>query len=503
MAGNTIERVPTGINGFDHIALGGLPARRSTLVSGTTGSGKTLFAVEFLARGITHHDEAGVFVTFEETAADIRRNSASLGFPLEEWERDRRWAFVDVSADIGEDAPVIGAFDFGGLLARIRHAVQQTGARRVAVDSLGAIFTRFADFSTVRHELHQIASALKELGVTAVLTAERPEEYNGVTRYGVEQFVLDNVIILRNVLQHGRRSRTVEIVKFRGASHRTGEWLFTIDPRDGIVVVPLAFLAPSGRTSLERVTSGNRELDEMCGGGFYRDALVILSGPSGTGKTLASLCFAAAAFGEGKKCLFRTFDETEGQLFRNAAGLGLDLQAMRESGLLHVVSGYPEEASPEEHFLQLRRTIEEFAPSRLVIDSLSALERAVAPRALFDFVIALVALLRQNEITTLLTATPSGRLMPAGMSTLDMEIAGLADVSILLQYVERVGEIHRAIVVLQSRGSSHDQSIREITIDETGMHIGEPLRDISQVLTGNMRTDDRWAPPRPGETEGR
>jgi circadian clock protein KaiC len=500
--GSAIERIPTGINGFDHVALGGLPARRSTLVSGTTGSGKTLFAVEFLARGITHFNEPGVFVTFEETAADIRRNSASLGFPIEEWEDGRRWAFVDASAGVGEDAPAVGAFDFGGLLARIQHAVHQTGAHRVALDSLGAIFTRFADFSTVRHEVYQIAAALKELGVTAVLTAERPEEYDGVTRHGVEQFVLDNVIILRNVLQQGRRSRTVEIVKFRGARHRTGEWLFTIDPRDGIVVVPLAFMAPPGQTSLERVSSGNSELDEMCGGGFYRDAIVMLSGPSGTGKTLTSLRFAATAFADGEKCLFRTFDETKGQLSRNAAGWGLDLQEMQASGLLKVVSGYPEEASPEDHFLQLRRAIEEFAPSRLVIDSLSALERAVAPRALFDFVIALVTLLRQNEITTLLTATPSGRLMPVGMSTIGMEIAGLTDVSILLQYVERVGEIHRAIVVLQSRGSFHDQSVREITIDETGMHIGAPLRDISQVLTGSARPENAWAPPRLGETEG-
>jgi circadian clock protein KaiC len=501
MAGsNPIERIPTGINGFDHVALGGLPAHRSTLVSGTTGSGKTLFAVEFLSRGITHFGEPGVFVTFEETATDIRRNVASLGFPIGQWEGEHRWAFVDASAGIGEEAPAVGAFDFGALLARIQHAVRQTGAQRVSLDSLGAIFTRFADFSTVRHELFQIASTLEDLGVTSVLTAERPEEYDGVTRYGVEQFVLDNVILLRNVLQRGRRSRTVEIVKFRGAPHRTGEWLFTIDPQDGIVVVPVAFLTPSGHASLERVTSGNGKLDEMCGGGFYRDAIILISGPSGTGKTLTSLRFVSAGLAAGERCLICTFDETQEQLFRNAAGWGLDLKAMRDSGLLRVVSGYPEEASPEDHFLRLRRAIEEFAPSRLVIDTLSALERVVSPRSLFDFVIALMAVLRQKEITTVLTASPTGRLMPAGTSTVTGEIAGLADVWILLEYMERVGEIRRAITVLQSRASAHDQSVREVTIDEAGMRIGDPLRGISHVLRGTVGTARLW--PDTEETEG-
>ncbi|MEU3165409.1 circadian clock protein KaiC [Streptosporangium sp. NPDC006930] len=491
--GATIEQMPTGINGFDHIALGGLPANRSTLVSGTTGSGKTLFAVEFLARGIMRFDEPGVFVTFEETSSHIRRNSASLGFPIEQWEDEGKWAFVDASMGIGEEEPTVGSYDLGALVARVQHAVRQTGARRVALDSLGAIFTRFTGVETIRHELVRIASVLETLGVTSVLTAERPAEYDGVTRYGVEQFVLDNVVILRNVLRQGRRSRTVEIVKFRGAPHSSGEWLFTIDPQDGIVVIPLAFLASSGRASPDRVSSGNAELDKMCGGGFYRDAIVLMSGPTGTGKTLAGLRFAATAFEAGERSLFCTFDETDEQLFRNAEGWGLDIRSMQASGLLRVISNYPEVASPENHFLQLRRTVEEFGPRRLVIDTLSALERVVTPRALLDFVIALGAVLRQNEITTLITARPTGRVMATGTPT-TAEIAGFADVWVLLEYVERVGAIQRAIAVLQTRGSAHDQGIREVTIDGTGMHIGEPLRGISQILAGDISPATLWVP---------
>ncbi|MFD8567663.1 circadian clock protein KaiC [Streptomyces sp. NPDC059639] len=479
---DAIPRIPTGINGFDQIALGGLPAGRSTLVAGTTGSGKTLFAIEFLARGVQNHGDPGVFVTFEEDPDAIRTNVASLGFPIAEWEATGKWTFVDASADIAMEASTIGAFDLGALTVRIAHAVRRIGARRVALDSLGAVFGNLNGFGSLRHELFRIVSALDLLGVTTVITSERPEEYNSVSRLGVEEFVLDNVIILRNVLRAERRRRTVEIIKFRGTSHRTGEWLFTISPREGIVIMPLAFLRPRERASTERVSSGNRDLDAMCGGGFFRDSIVLLTGPTGTGKTLTSLFFAAAAVRAGERCLLQTFDETREQLARNAASWGLDLDAMEGSGLLRIVSEYPEVASPEDHFLRIRRVIEEFGPSRVAIDTLSALERIVSSRALLDFVIALGAVLRHHEITTLLTSAPTGRVTPTVTPAIAMEVASLTDVTILLRYVETGGEIQRGIAVLQTRGSAHDHSIRRFEIDNTGMHIGDPMRGLSSVL---------------------
>lgn len=292
-------------------------------MAGTTGSGKTLFAAEFLARGITKFGEPGVFVTFEESPSDIRTNFASLGFPIAQWESEGKWAFVDAAVTTAEMPPVVGAYDFGALAARIRHAADRIGASRVAMDSLGAIFTRFANSAIVRQELARISDILREDGVTSVVTAERTHEHDGVSRYGVEEFVLDNVIILRNVLAGERRRRTIEIVKFRGAAHRTGEWLFTIDPGEGLIVIPLAFLGhPATPASQVRVSTGNPGLDEMCGGGIYKDAIILFTGPSGAGKTLASLKFVAAGVAAGERCLAFTFDETRGQVVRTAAGWG-------------------------------------------------------------------------------------------------------------------------------------------------------------------------------------
>ncbi|GHJ34897.1 circadian clock protein KaiC [Streptomyces sp. TS71-3] len=491
---DSIERVPTGINGFDQVAIGGLPACRPTLVTGTTGSGKTIFAGEFLARGIAKFGQPGVFVTFEEPPEAIRRNFASLGFPIERWEAEGKWAFVDAAESKEEEAAVIGAYDFGALTSRIDHAVRRIGASRVALDSVGAVFARFTDTGIVRRESHRLASTLNSLGVTSIITAERNSEYDGVSRYHVEEFVVDNVIVLRNVLIQERRRRTVEIVKFRGAPHRTGEWLFTIDPSEGFVVIPLAFLGmPSAPASSTRVTSGNAELDRMCGGGFYRDAVVLLSGPSGSGKTLTGLRFLEAGVAAGEQCLGFTFDETREQMRRNALGWGIDLDGLEERGLLHVVCDYPEVASLEDYFIRIRRAVMDFRPERLVIDTLSALERIATPRALLDLVIALGAVVRERRITTLFTSAPISRYSPVQTPSIARELASLTDVTIALRYVQRAGMIQRTVAVVQNRGSAHDEAVRQVTITSEGMHIGAPVASLDEVEAAGLD-----APPWPG-----
>jgi circadian clock protein KaiC len=482
-----LSRVPTGITGFDELALGGLPTGRSTLVTGTAGSGKTLFALEFLARGIQRFDESGVFVTFEESPEDISTNAASLGLDVDRWETEGKWAFVDASMDRTRRAPMVGAYDFGPLIARIEHAVDKTGARRVAMDAMGAILSRFTDSGVVREELFRVASALDALGVVTVMTAEKAEESDTTSRHGVEEFVHSNVITLRNVLEHERRRRTVEILKFRGAAHRTGEWLFAIDPEEGILVLPLAFLPTRHRASQVRISSGIRELDQMCGGGFFQDALILLTGPTGAGKTLTCLQYASAAVEANERCLFYTFDETREQLGRNAASWRIDLDALEKSGKLQVVATYPEMSSLEDHFSHVRHAIADFDPSRLVIDSLSALERVATPRTLLDFLTSLGSLLRQRDITTLLTALPPDRARHMTTGSAAVEVAGLTDVTIRLHYFESAGRNERAITVIQARGTAHDERVRRVTIDEEGMHIGAPVSDETESIS---KTDD-------------
>jgi circadian clock protein KaiC len=477
-----VRKLPTGIASFDVIALGGLPQQRTTLVSGTAGSGKTVFAMQFLAEGIRNAGQHGVFVTFEESAADIRKNMRSFGWDLERWEREGRLAFVDASPDPHVEVIESGGFDLGALLARVQNAVRKVNAQRVSVDSLGAVFSQFSDQSVVRRELFRIAWALKSMGVTAILTAERTDDYGPVARFGVEEFIADNVMVLRNVLEAESRRRTIEILKFRGTDHQKGEFPFTIVPDDGLVVIPISAIPLRQKSSEVRISSGNDELDKMCGGGFFRDSVILVSGATGTGKTLTVTQFLQGGAAVGERCLLLAFEESREQLFRNAIGWGVDFERMERDGILRVVCDYPEVAGLEDWLLAIQRAVREFKPARVALDSLSALERVGTIKAFREFVIALTSFIKQQEITGLFTSTTSSLM--GGTSITEAHISTLTDSIILLRYVEMFGEMKRGITVLKMRGSLHDKRIREFTIDQAGMHLGRPFRNVTGILAG-------------------
>jgi circadian clock protein KaiC len=477
-----VQKLPTGIASFDIIAKGGLPANRTTLISGTAGSGKTVFAMQFLASGIRDAEEGGVFVTFEESAADIRTNMASFGWDLPAWESAGRLAFVDASPDPDIETIESGAFDLGALLARVQNAVRKVNAKRVSVDSLGAIFSQFSDQSIVRRELFRIASALKGMGVTAVMTAERTDDYGPIARFGVEEFIADNVMVLRNVLEDESRRRTIEILKFRGTDHQKGEYPFTIVPDGGVVVIPLSAIQLRQKSSDVRISSGNKDLDRMCGGGFFRDSVVLVSGATGTGKTLTVTQFLAGGAANGERCLLLAFEESREQLFRNAIGWGVDFDAMERDGMLRVVCDYPEVKGLEDWLVGIQAIIQEFKPQRVALDSLSALERVGSAKAFREFVIGITSFIKQQQISGLFTSTTASLM--GGTSITDTHISTLTDSIILLRYVEMFGDMRRGMTVLKMRGSAHDKGIHEFTIDGQGMHLGAPFRNVTGILSG-------------------
>ena len=477
-----MTKLKTGMSGFDLVTKGGLPKGRTTLVTGTAGSGKTIFASQFLAEGIRKSGEAGVFVTFEETPNDICKNVASLDWDIGTWEAEGKWTFVDVSPETHAETVIVGAYDLGALLARIEHAVKSTNAKRVAMDSLGAIFSRFDDNAKIRMELLRISAALKEMGVTAVMTAERSREYGNITRYGIEEFVADNVIILRNVLDNEKRRRTIEILKFRGTDHQKGEYPFTILPEDGFIVVPLSAIQLKQKSSNVRVTSGNEVLDKMCSGGFFRDSVILVSGATGTGKTLLVTQFIAGGAKNGERSLLFAFEESREQLFRNAQGWGIDFRKWEEEGKLKVVCEYPEVRGLEDQLLKMKEIIREFKPNRVAVDSLSALERVATIRGFREFVISLTSFIKHGEVLGLFTnTTPT---LVGGTSVTEAHISTLTDSIILLRYVEMYGEMQRGMTVLKMRGSQHDKDIRSFSIDGEGMHIGKPFRNVAGILAG-------------------
>ena len=489
-----VEKLGTGIEGFDLISQGGMPKGRTTLIAGTAGSAKTVFAAQFLAEGIRKANEPGVFVTFEEHPEEIRKNLLSMHWNIREWEEQGQWRFVDASPEPGLNAIESGEFDLGALLARIEHAVRRVNARRISIDSLGAVFTQFTNASVVRSELRRLGAALKSMGVTTVMTAERTQEYGEIAHFGVEEFVADNVIILRNVLEAERRRRTIEVLKFRGTVHQKGEYPFTVLPDQGIVIIPLSAIELKQRSSDTRVPSGSPELDRMCGGGYFRDSLILVSGATGCGKTLMTAEFIGGGAKKGEKCLLFAYEESREQLIRNANGWGIDFEKLEEQGQLRVVCAYPESAGLEDHLIQIKREIDQFKPDRVAVDSVSALERVGTNRGFREFIISLASFVKHREIPGMFTATTA--TLMGGPSVTESHFSSITDTIILLRYVEMLGEMRRGVTVLKMRGSMHEKDIREFTIDSSGMHIDKPFRNIVGILTGkpeylNVESADR------------
>jgi len=474
-----LRRMPSGIPGLDHLAGGGLPHARATLLCGTSGSGKTVFATQFLAAGIQQYEEGGVFVAFEETPKDIRENMAGFGWDIPRWEKAGKWRFVDAGLRPEEEEALIGDnFNLEALRARIRHAVEMSGAKRVALDSLSAIFTRFDNAGKVRREIFLITSLLKELGVTSVFTTELLASVDA-TRFEVEEYVADAVILLRHVLQETKRRRTIEVLKLRGGNHRSGQHAMSITPR-GINAISVGSIRLVQPSTTNRIASGSAELDGMCGGGFFRDSVTIVSGATGTGKTLTAMQFIQSGAAEGDRCLFLGFEESRSQLVRNASSWGIDLEAIEKQGLLRIDCEFPEARTLEEHLAGIQLVMDEFQPGRVVVDSVTAMERVARDSDYQEFVLSLTSLIKQRQIAGLYTSTTNHL---SNITTVtEKNISTLTDAIILLRYVEMQGRIARAITVLKMRGSFHEKTVRAFEISEEGLVIGEPLSHWSGML---------------------
>ncbi len=476
-----VQKIRTMIEGFDEISHGGTPVGRTTLVSGTSGTGKTLLAIQFLYHGIKYFDYPGLFVTFEESPKDIIQNAYSFGWDLQSLVDEGKLFILDASPD-PEGQEVVGNFDLSALIERIQYAIRKYKAKLVSIDSVTAVFQQYDAASVVRREIFRLVARLKQLGVTSIMTTERIEEYGPVARFGVEEFVSDNVVIVRNVLEGERRRRTIEILKLRGTTHMKGEYPFTIT-NDGINIFPLGAMRLTQRSSNTRISSGIKTLDKMCGGGFFKDSIILATGATGTGKTLLVSKFLEEGCRRGERAILFAYEESRPQLSRNASSWGIDFEALEKKGLLKLLCSYPESAGLEDHLQMIKSEISEFKPSRIAIDSLSALARGVTNNAFRQFVIGVTGYAKQEEITGFFTNT-TDQFMGAHSIT-ESHISTITDTIIMLQYVEIRGEMSRAINVFKMRGSWHDKGIREYSISEEGPEIQDSFRNYERIISGS------------------
>jgi len=367
------------------------------------------------------------------------------------------------------------------LLHRIANAVQRTGAKRVAIDSMGVLLSRFGDLDAVRDVIIRTTAALDRLGVTTVITLSRDDDRVSAG-VGIEEFVADNVIVLRNTSVEESRRRTVEVLKLRGTRHRQGRFPLAISREHGMVVIPLSVRLDQPAMS-HRIPSGIDAFDEMTGGGLFQSSVTLVSGSTGTGKTTFALQFALAGATAGEPVVVVGFEESREQLLRGIAGWGHDIPALERSGMLRFVIDYPEVRTFEEHLVRIQAAADDIGARRVVLDSLTSLRRSGPGRSFDEFAIGLTAYLKDREIAGMLT-TGQASLVGSEVRATQEHVSALSDAIVLLRYVEVYGEIRRVVAVLKQRGSSHDKAIREYVIGSDGLHVGAPLRTTTGIMSG-------------------
>ena len=477
-AGPLLPKALTGIQGLDEITRGGLPGGRSTLVTGGTGTGKTLLGLQFLVAGAREYGEPGVLVTFEESAEKVTANVASLGFDLDGLQRDGLLVIIAVpvkAAEVSES----GEFDFEPLVLLLDEAIRRVGARRVVLDTIEALFGAFKAQAIVRAELGRLFRWLEDREVTAIVTGE-PGDSGSLTRYGIEEYVSDCVIALDHRSQNEVSTRRLQVVKYRGSAHETNQYPFLISAR-GFTVLPITAVTLDYGAPEERISTGVPRLDHMLAGGLFRGSAVLVSGSAGTGKTTLGAHLIDAACARGERALLIMHEESAYEVIRNMRSVGLDLRRWAEAGLLRIWAVRPTEFGLENHLAIVSGLLAEHAPAVAVVDGIAGLLGGPSRGEVISMLARQFNLFKARGITTMATILTEGDAETA------VGVSSQADTWLLLRNDESNGERNRLLFVLKSRGSANSNQVREFVLTDHGVELVDVYVGPAGVMTGSAR----------------
>jgi circadian clock protein KaiC len=425
--------------------------------------------MEFLVNGATRFSEPGVFVSFEESPRELAENVVSLGFDLKDLIAKKKIVMDHVQVE-RSDIEETGEYDLEGLFIRLGYAIDSVGAKRVALDTLEALFSAIPNRAILRAELRRLFGWLKKKRVTAIVTAERGD--GALTRFGLEEYVADCVIFMDHRVLDQVSTRRMRIVKYRGSEHGTNEYPFLISRR-GISVLPITTVALDHQALNERVSSGIPGLDAMLGGkGFFRGTSILVSGPAGSGKTSIGASFVDAACERGDKCVYFAFEESPSQIMRNMSSIGIDLRPHVKSGLLQIVSVRPTIFGLEQHLSNMYETIRDSKPSIVVVDPITDFMAVGTPAQIKAAMTLLIDFLKTSRASGLFTSLAPDN---ANVDQSTASVSSMIDSWITLRTVEKGGRRTRGLHILKSRGMRHSKQICFYDLTDQGVVV-EPCK---------------------------
>jgi len=468
-----------GVSGLDNITDGGLARGRMFLLEGSPGTGKTTIAMQFLMDGAAK-GERSLYITLSETDDELRASAASHGWSLEGinvFELVPPEALLDDNQQ--QSLLYSSDLELGETTKRIFEAFEQLNPDRVVLDSLSEIRLLAQSSLRYRRQILALKHYFARSGATVLMLDDLSSEANDRTMHSVAH----GVVRLEELSpEYGAERRRLRVIKYRGQRYRGGNHDFVIET-GGVRVFP-RLVSAEYRKSFDRTVLPGRspELNALLGGGIESGSSTLIIGPAGTGKSVLALSFVTGAVDRGERAAMFVFDEELGLLFERAKGLGIDLEAMRETGNLIIEQVDAAELTPGELSERVRRCVEDNDAKTVVIDSLNGYQAAMPEeKALVLHMHELLQYLNRQGASTFLTVAQHGLV---GDMQAPVDVTYLADTVILLRYFEALGRVRRAMSVIKKRTSAHEDTIREYRIDGRGITLGEPLLGFQGVLRG-------------------
>jgi circadian clock protein KaiC len=479
-----MEKISSGIEGFDDITGGGLPLGRTTLLMGGPGCGKTVLALQMLVSATTHHGTPGIFVAFEENARRVSANGETFGWNMRALEKKQLF-FIDACLRSGVIKS--GAFDLTGLLAALEAKALEMGAKLIVFDAIDVLLSLLDDPAAECRELYRLHEWLMLRGLTGIITAKIEDGPAFPSRrYGFMPFMADCAVLLSERLTDRVVVRSLRVLKYRGSAHVLNEVPFVIG-RSGVEVGSSNGVHPEPQPLDEKISTGVERLDAMLFGGIYRGTNALITGNSGGGKSTLAGAFIDAACRRGERALFISFDENSRDIVRDLAAMSIKLAPHVAGGLLRMEAFRTEAASSEEHFMRIKSVIAEHKPRCVAIDPLSALARVggvLAARAVAE---RLIYVCRNAGITVLFTSLLEG--IDPHLETTALHISTISDSWIQISYALLDGERNRALSIIKSRGSEHSNQLRELIFSDSGITLANPYTAGGKVLMGTLRLE--------------
>jgi len=459
-----IPKIPTRIKGLDRILHGGLPEKRTTLVSGGPGSGKSMVGLEFIYRSAMA-GEPGIFLTFEETKACVVRNALTLGWDLPALEKKGMLFLMESRID--PNLLISGDFNAKALFAILEGKIRAMNADRIVIDAMDVLVRLFEDPGRRQNEFYILNQWLKQQQLTCILTAKNIRDKTA-SDFSYLDFMADCVIRLDQRVQDQVTTKRLQVTKYRGSGYSENEHPFFIST-SGIHFNPISDIGMHYESGSERVSSGHPSLDTILGGGYKTGTCILISGLTGTGKTTLASLFAHSVCAGGQKALYLNYEESQKSMFSGMLSVGIDLRPAMDSAFLQMTSVMPESMGIEEQLFHVIRAIKNYKPEHLVVDAISACRRIAGEEAAFDFVMRIVDVCKRSGITVVLinqTKSSSGFFEFSGVG-----ISSVADTIINLQYKDTGNELTRRLMVIKSRGSRHSHKYHDYKLTGQGLEI--------------------------------